>query len=116
MEILRESFLHQITQDLEIVPVCALLGPRQAGKTTVAHQFAKKFPGKVHYFDLEDYTDLAKLENPKLTLEPLDGLIIIDEIQRRPDLFPYMRVIVDNKKIKFLILGSASREQPRAER
>ncbi len=67
---------------------------------------------KVHYFDLEDYTDLARLQNPKLALEPLEGLIIIDEIQRMPDLFPYLRVLADRPKkpAKFLILGSASRE------
>lgn len=109
-EKIREVFLKQITQDLGIVPICALLGPRQCGKTTLARQFAKTYPDKVHYFDLEDYTDIARLENPKLTLESLEGLVIIDEIQRRPDLFPYLRVIVDKKPLKFLILGSASRE------
>ncbi len=110
MEKIREFFLEQISQDLEVVPICALLGPRQCGKTTLAKQFASTFSEKIHYFDLEDYTDLAKLTNPKLVLEPLEGLIIIDEIQRRPDLFPFLRVIVDKKPLKFLILGSASRE------
>ncbi len=110
MEKIRQSYLQQIAEDLEIIPVCALLGPRQCGKTTIAHQFAQTYPGTVHYFDLEDYTDLAKLENPKLTFEALTGLVIIDEIQRRPDLFPYLRVVVDNRPLKFLILGSASRE------
>lgn len=110
MEKLRESFLHQISDDFEVVPICALLGPRQCGKTTLARQFAKHYPERVHYFDLEDYTDLARLETPKLTLDPLEGLIIIDEIQRRPDLFPYLRVLVDKKQIKVLILGSASRD------
>ena len=90
--------------------MCALLGPRQCGKTTIAKQFAKTYPGQVHYFDVEDYTDLAKLTNPKLAFESLKGLIIVDEIQRRPDLFSYLRVIVDAREIKFLILGSASRE------
>ena len=110
MEKIRDSFLEQILQDFEVVPICALLGPRQCGKTTIARQFAKTYSEQVHYFDLEDYTDLAKLTHPKLTLEPLEGLVIIDEIQRRPDLFPYLRVIVDKKPLKFLILGSASRE------
>lgn len=110
MEKTRESYLQAISQDLDIVPICALLGPRQCGKTTIAKQFAKKYSDKVHYFDLEDYTDLAKLTDPKLTFDALSGLIIIDEIQRRPDLFPYLRVVVDNKPLKFLILGSASRE------
>lgn len=110
MEKNRGSFLEQITQDLEIVPVCALLGPRQCGKTTLAKQFAKTYPEQVHYFDLEDYTDLAKLTDPKLLFDSLWGLVIIDEIQRRPDLFPYLRVVVDKRPLKFLILGSASRE------
>ena len=64
----------------------------------------------MHYFDLEDYTDLARLENPKLVFDALSGLVIIDEIQRRPNLFPFLRVTIDNKDLKFLILGSASRE------
>lgn len=110
MDKIRHFFLNQIEQDLEIVPICALLGPRQCGKTTLAKQFAKIYAGKVHYFDLEDYTDLARLTSPKLVFEALEGLIIIDEIQRRPDLFPYLRVVVDKKPLKFLILGSASRE------
>lgn len=110
MEKIRESFLQHIFDDFEAVPICALLGPRQCGKTTIARQFAQTYSGPVHYFDLEDYTDLAKLTNPKLTLDALEGLVIIDEIQRRPDLFPYLRVIVDKKPLKFLILGSASRE------
>ena len=110
MEKSRDSYLKLINDDFEIVPICALLGPRQCGKTTLARQFAATFIGSVHYFDLEDYTDLAKLNHPKLVLEALNGLVIIDEIQRRPDLFPYLRVIVDKKDLKFLILGSASRE------
>lgn len=112
MEEIRKSYLERISQDLNIVPVVALLGPRQCGKTTLALQYSNNYQGKVHYFDLEDYTDLAKLTNPKLTLEPLEGLIIIDEIQRAPDLFTYLRVLADRKTTpsKFLILGSASRD------
>jgi predicted AAA+ superfamily ATPase len=110
MEKIRTSFLEKIAQDLEIVPICALLGPRQCGKTTIARQFAKAYSEEVHYFDLEDYTDLAKLMSPKLVFESLQGLVIIDEIQRHPDLFPYLRVVVDKHSLKFLILGSASRE------
>ncbi len=95
-------------------PIVALLGPRQCGKTTLAKEYAKQFKekdGEVFFFDLEDPTDLAKLENPKLALEDLEGLIIIDEIQRRSELFPLLRVLADkNKKSKFLILGSASRD------
>lgn len=110
MEKIRESYIQKIAQDFEIVPICALLGPRQCGKTTLAKQFASTFTEDVHYFDLEDYTDLAKLENPKLIFDALQGLVIIDEIQRRPNLFPYLRVVADNQQLKFLILGSASRD------
>jgi len=110
MEKIREVYLEKITQDIDIVPVVALLGPRQCGKTTLARQFAKSYPDPIHYFDLEDYTDLAKLTDPKLAFESLTGLVIIDEIQRRPDLFPYLRVVVDRTDLKFLILGSASRD------
>ena len=110
MEKIRHYFLNEIREDLNIVPVCAILGPRQCGKTTLARQYASNFSGRVHYFDMEDPADLAKLETPKLTLETLEGLIIIDEVQRRPELFPYLRVLVDKKDIKLLILGSASRE------
>lgn len=92
----------------------ALLGPRQCGKTTLAQKFrkTKKKGSKVHYFDMEDPFDLAKMENPMLTLEELSGLIIIDEIQRKPDLFPILRVLIDKHKgkQKYLILGSASSE------
>lgn len=106
----RRSFLEKIKEDLAVFPICALLGPRQCGKTTLAKQFVKNYKKNIHYFDLEDYTDLAKLTHPKLTFDSLKGLVIIDEIQRRPDLFPYLRVIADQKTLKFLILGSASRE------
>ncbi len=112
MEKIRERYLKSIVLDFEIVPICALLGPRQCGKTTLARQFSKTYQGPVHYFDLEDYTDLARLTNPKFALEHLEGLIIIDEVQRKPELFPYLRVLADrpNTKTKFLILGSASRD------
>lgn len=104
----RSSYLAAIASDFEVVPIVALLGPRQCGKTTLAKQFAAEQQCEIHYFDLEDYTDLAKLENPKLTFSALKGLVIIDEIQRKPDLFPYLRVVVDTMPLKFLISGSAS--------
>lgn len=114
MDISREHYLNLIEDDLDIVPICVLLGPRQCGKTTLAHHYAKTYAATVknpiHYFDLEDPTDLNKLENPKLTLEPLNGLIIMDEIQRRPEIFPYLRVLVDKKDVHLLLLGSASRD------
>ena len=107
---LRESYLARIDEVFEIHSVCALLGPRQCGKTTIANQYASIYKESVHIFDLEDPLDLSRLQNPKLALEPLNGLIIIDEIQRQPELFPMLRVLVDKYNKKFLILGSASRE------
>ena len=101
-----------ISLALNLHPVVAVLGPRQCGKTTLCREFQKTFRGPVHTFDLEDPEDLAKLERPKLALENLEGLIVIDEIQKREELFPLLRVLVDreNSSAKFLILGSASRD------
>jgi predicted AAA+ superfamily ATPase len=110
----RSTYLNQIKTQFKVHPVVAILGPRQCGKTTLARQFAVSLGTgtQIHHFDLEDPTHLARLENPKLALENLRGLVVIDEIQRRPDLFPVLRVLVDRpgKRIRFLILGSASRE------
>jgi predicted AAA+ superfamily ATPase len=88
--------------------VVALLGPRQCGKTTLARQFVP--PYSVNYFDLEDPQSLARLSQPDLALRPLKTLVVIDEIQRRPDLFPVLRVLADRSPLpaRFLILGSAS--------
>ncbi len=112
MEILRTKELDQLTKRLKEAPVVAILGPRQCGKTTLAQQFAKREEvDPVHRFDLEDPRDLAKLDQPMLALEELQGLVVIDEIQRRPELFPVLRVLVDKQpKTKYLILGSASRD------
>lgn len=90
----------------------AILGPRQCGKTTLARQFSDQWSGDVTFFDLENPRDLRQLEEPLLALENPEGLIVLDEIQRAPDLFPVLRVLADrpNKKTKFLILGSASRD------
>jgi len=110
----REYFINKIENALRVHSVIALLGPRQCGKTTLATQYITFEENKlsaIHHFDLEDPDDLAKLDAPKLTLNDLVGLIVIDEIQRRPELFPLLRVLVDqHKKRKFLILGSASRD------
>ena len=96
-------------------PAVCLLGPRQVGKTTLAHHYATYVESqgeKVHLFDLENPEDLMMLSNPSLALSSLEGLIIIDEIQRRPDLFPTLRVLIDHpkKNQKWLLLGSASRD------
>ena len=86
----------------------ALLGPRQCGKTTLARQFVDA--RSPNYFDLEDPAALQALEDPKTALEPLTGLVVIDEVQRRPDIFPIFRVLLDRAPLpaQFLILGSAS--------
>lgn len=86
----------------------ALLGPRQSGKTTLARTFLPE--GAPGYFDLEDPESSARLSEPMTTLKRLRGLIVIDEIQRRPDLFPILRVLCDRKPspAKFLLLGSAA--------
>lgn len=91
-------------------PVVGLLGARQVGKTTLALQLADTLEGPVHRFDLEDPADLARLEDPKLALEPLRGTVILDEIQRRAELFPILRVLADRQgpPARFLVLGSAS--------
>lgn len=95
---------------LQYFPACALLGPRQCGKTTLALELGRHFE-QVHHFDLEDHLDLERFDSPKIVLEELQGLVIIDEIQRKPEIFPYLRVLLDRKTdLKLLLLGSASRE------
>lgn len=107
----RKSYLNAINNSFLVNPICALLGPRQCGKTTLSKEYAKTIDLEKHFFDLEDPMDLSKLDNPKLTLEFLTGLIIIDEIQRKEELFPYLRVLVDKyPDRKILVLGSASQD------
>ena len=110
----RSNFLIEIGKRFRTFNVVGLLGPRQCGKTTLAKKYIDKIGGipDSNYFDLEDPLALSRLDNPKLTLEALKGLIVIDEVQRKPELFPLLRVLVDDQKVKrqFLILGSASRE------
>jgi predicted AAA+ superfamily ATPase len=110
MSIQRTAYLEVIRERLRDNPIVSLVGPRQAGKTTLARMLAAATPGPVHLFDLEAPSDLARLANPELTLRPLTGLVILDEIQRRPDLFPLLRVLADRPEApaRFLILGSAS--------
>lgn len=110
----RERYLEEIQNHFRVHPICAILGPRQVGKTTLAKMYiAKHSVQGAYFFDLENPLDLARLENPMLALGSISQqLIVIDEIQRRPDLFPVLRVLADQeeKKRKFLILGSASRD------
>jgi len=95
-------------RSVEELPGVALLGPRQCGKTTLARQVAAETGAR--FFDLENPDDEAALENPMLALEGLGGLVVLDEVQRRPELFPVLRVLMDREgaPAKFLLLGSAS--------
>lgn len=102
----RPTDIKEIKDRIQGFPVAAILGPRQCGKTTLA-----KLMKYDHYFDLENPRDAARLDQPQIALEELTGLIVIDEIQRTPELFPLIRYIVDNHPLqKYLILGSASRD------
>jgi predicted AAA+ superfamily ATPase len=104
----RRTDVAQVRSALRRSRVVALLGPRQCGKTTLARQLVPT--RSLNYFDLEDPGSLARLSQPDVALRSLKGLVVIDEIQRRPDLFPLLRVLSDRKPLpaRFLILGSAS--------
>lgn len=106
----RIALLARIRAALRRSTIVVLTGPRQSGKTTLARELLHEdSPG---YLDLEDPLALARLDEPRTTLEPLRGLVVIDEVQRRPDLFPLLRVLADRRDqpARFLILGSASGE------
>lgn len=106
----RTELLSCVRRALRRSRVVALIGPRQSGKTTLARQIVPV--ESVRYFDLEDPTSLARLAEPMTALAALRGVIVIDEVQRRPDLFPLLRVLSDRRPVRarFLILGSASPE------
>ena len=102
----RNQDVQAVAKLIELFPVTTILGPRQCGKTTLARFFKAD-----HLFDLENPRDAARLDQPQLALENLAGLIVIDEIQRMPDIFPLLRFLVDrDDHQKYLILGSASRD------
>jgi predicted AAA+ superfamily ATPase len=102
--------LSEIRALLRTNPVVTILGPRQIGKTTLAREIARTWAGPTTTFDLEDPRDVARLADPTMALASLRGLVVIDEIQRRPDLFPVLRVLSDRDRrpAHFLLLGSAS--------
>ena len=104
----RQRRLAEVRAALKRSRVTAIVGPRQAGKTTLARQIVP--PDSPAYFDLENPRSLARLAEPMTALESLRGVIVIDEVQRRPELFPILRVLVDRRPLpaRFLILGSAS--------
>ncbi|OGR04006.1 MAG: hypothetical protein A2284_01795 [Deltaproteobacteria bacterium RIFOXYA12_FULL_61_11] len=104
----RPRYLHALIRALRRSPVAALLGPRQCGKTTLARQFCQ---GTEHvFYDLESPSDEARLANPELVLGQHRCLVVLDEIQRRPELFKVIRVLADRPEhpARFLLLGSAS--------
>jgi uncharacterized protein len=104
----RNELNHRLQESINRSKVVALLGPRQCGKTTLAREFVA--PEAPNYFDLEDPTSLIRLDEPITALGALPGLVVIDEIQRRPDLFPVLRVLADRQPLpaRFLILGSGT--------
>ena len=102
----RPRELEAVRARLRRAPITALLGPRQCGKTTLAQSLKAE-----HFFDLEDPRSLARLDEPQTTLEGLTGIVVIDEVQRKPDLFPLLRVLADRQQeTRYLLLGSASSE------
>lgn len=107
----RTELLGRVRGLLRTSPVVALLGARQSGKTTLAHQVLTA-ARRGERFDLEDARDLQRLAHPMTALESLRGLVVIDEVQRVPELFPTLRVLADRKPLpaRFLVLGSASPE------
>ncbi len=111
MLISRPAHLAELRRKLDNNPVVALLGARQVGKTTLARALAAELDAAAR-FDLEDPRDLARLDEPTLALGSLRGLVIIDEVQHRPELFPVLRVLADRTPLpaRFLVLGSASPE------
>ncbi|MEW6376841.1 MAG: AAA family ATPase [Thermodesulfobacteriota bacterium] len=108
MKIKRQRLTVRIENSLSQYPVTLLLGPRQCGKTTIAKEIFSRLGGT--YFDLEDPETPLKAEIAKLVLSDIEGLIIVDEFQRQPSLFPLLRVLADRDPLpsRFLILGSAS--------
>jgi len=106
--IARPKAMQALQKALRDHPVAVLLGPRQCGKTTLAREWAGRH--RATLFDLERAADRAKLQQPELLLEGLDGLVVLDEVQRMPELFATLRPLVDRpaNKTRFLLLGSAS--------
>lgn len=106
----RADHLTTIRRHLRRQPVVGLLGPRQIGKTTVARAVAETAVGPATRFDLEDPTDVRRLADAATVLGGLRGLVVIDEVQRVPELFPILRVLADRPRrpATFLVLGSAS--------
>lgn len=110
--ILRKRHLELLKRQLSNFPIVAILGARQVGKTTLVRQLEETWDGPKRHFDLEDPDDQARLADPAFILRELKGLVVLDEIQLRPDIFPLLRVLADRPGVpaRFLILGSAAPE------
>jgi len=111
MQSFERSATHELNECLAHFPAVVLTGPRQCGKTTLAQKIAESLKKPTLYLDLESATDRRKLTDPNAFLDPLsDHLVILDEVQRVPDLFPQLRGIIDRRRTprRFLLLGSAS--------
>jgi len=108
----RDKELTELRGLLERHRVVGVVGARQVGKSTLVAELLKAVPTPVHTFDLENPEDLARLADPMLALRGLKGVVVIDEVQRYPDLFPILRVLVDRRPnpARFIVLGSASPE------
>jgi len=105
----REFHARQVTRLLRRFPVVAIQGARQVGTTTLANSIVSSTEHSVR-FDLENPADLARLADPMLALQELKGIVVLDEIQRRPNLFPILHVLADRRPIRarFLVLGGAA--------
>lgn len=106
----RKKHLNNVLKLISTYKIVGILGARQVGKTTLARMLVNKYKRPIVFFDLENPEDLARLQDPMLALKNLKGLIVIDEVQRAPDLFTVLRVLADRPRTpaRFLILGSAS--------
>ena len=106
----RAAHLQNVNELLNDYPVVGLIGARQVGKTTLAREILGSSPGSGHVFDLEASPDRARLNEPLLALGELSGLVVLDEVQRMPDVFQSLRVLADRNPLpaRFLVLGSAS--------
>lgn len=106
----RARHLRRLESLLSRNPIVTMIGARQVGKTTLAKILATRWEGPVHFFDLESPIDRTRLSDAMLALEPLKGLVVLDEVQRLPEIFPVLRVLADRlpRLAQFLVLGSAS--------
>lgn len=111
-DLLRKGHLAAIQGLFDVFPVVALLGARQVGKSTLARILARRAKGPVEFLDLEDPEERRRLADPGLVLRELRGLVVLDEVQALPEIFPLLRVLADRpgRPARFLVLGSASPE------